>query len=64
MPIIFLTSILIWMVVGPKWIVEEVPKNGNIFQEHRYVQLLNPVYSCKLIALVLFPVSTGLINML
>ncbi len=40
----FLTSILIGWVVGPKWIVEEVEKNGEHFFKSRYVQLLNPVY--------------------
>lgn len=45
MPIIsFLTSILIGWVVGPKWIVEEVEKNGEHFSKSRYVQLLDPVY--------------------
>mgnify|MGYP006966554070 CR=1 FL=1 len=64
MPIIsFLTSILIGWVVGPKWIVEEVEKNGEHFSRAGMYSFLIR-YIVPAVMLVLFLVSTGFINML
>ena len=64
MPIIsFLTSILIGWGVGPKWIVEEVEKNGEHFSRAGMYSFLIR-YIVPAVMLVLFLVSTGFINML
>ena len=64
MPIIsFLTSILIGWVVGPKWIVEEVEKNGEHFSRAGMYSF-SIRYIVPAVMLVLFLVSTGFINML
>lgn len=64
MPIIsLLTSILIGWVVGPKWIVEEVEKNGEHFSRAGMYSFLIR-YIVPAVMLVLFLVSTGFINML
>ena len=63
MPIIsFLTSMIGW-VVGPKWIVEEVEKNGEHFSRAGMYSFLIR-YIVPAVMLVLFLVSTGFINML
>lgn len=63
MPFIsLLTSILIGWVVGPKWITDEVEKNGEHFHRaglyHFMIRYVVPV-----VMLVLFLVSTGIGNL-
>ena len=60
MPFIsLLTSILVGWVVGPKWIIAEVEKNGERFGRARlYTVMIR--YVVPVVMLVLFLTSTGL----
>ena len=60
MPFIsLLTSILIGWIVGPKWICDEVQKNGEAFPRAGLYSVLVR-YVVPVVMLVLFLVSTGL----
>ena len=62
MPFIsLLTSILIGWIVGPKWITDEVTKNGEHFSRARLYSFMIR-YVVPVIMLVLFLMSTGLLN--
>ena len=63
MPFIsLLTSILIGWIIGPKWITDEVTKNGEHFSRaHLYSFMIR--YVVPIIMLVLFLMSTGLLNL-
>ena len=60
MPFIsLLTSILIGWVVGPKWVIEEVEKNGERFSRAKlYCVMMR--YVVPVVMLILFLTSTGL----
>ena len=63
MPFIFLlTSILIGWVVGPKWITDEVEKNGEHFHRAGLYRFMIR-YVVPVVMLVLFLVSTGIGNL-
>ncbi len=64
MPFIsLLTSILVGWIVGPKWIIAEVEKNGEHFRRARlYTVMIR--YVVPLVMLVLFLTSTGLANLI
>lgn len=64
MPFIsLLTSILIGWVIGPKWIVEEVEKNGEHFgREKLYTFMIR--YVVPVVMLILFLSSTGFWNLI
>lgn len=63
MPFIsLLTSILIGWVVGPKWITDEVEKNGEHFRRARLYRFMIR-YVVPVVMLVLFLVSTGIGNL-
>ena len=60
MPFIsLLTSILIGWIVGPKWICDEVQKNGEAFPRAGLYSVLVR-YVVPVVMLILFLVSTGL----
>ncbi len=60
MPFIsLLTSILIGWVVGPKWIIDEVEKNGEHFGRARLYGMMMR-YVVPVVMLILFLTSTGL----
>ncbi len=62
MPFIsLLTSILIGWVVGPKWIIDEVEKNGEHFGRARLYSVMMR-YVVPVVMLILFLTSTGLGN--
>lgn len=63
MPFIsLLTSILIGWVVGPKWIINEVERNGEHFKRAKlYAFMIR--YVVPIVMLVLFLVSTGIGNL-
>ncbi len=64
MPFIsLLTSILIGWVVGPKWIIEEVEKNGEHFGRARLYSVMMK-YVVPVVMLILFLTSTGLGSLL
>ena len=54
-----LTSILIGWVIGPKWITDEVTKNGESFKREKLYGILMR-YVVPVVMLVLFFMSTGL----
>lgn len=59
MPFIsLLTSILVGWVIGPKWIIEEVEKNGEKFGRAKLYSVMIR-YVVPLVMLVLFLTSTG-----
>lgn len=64
MPFIsLLTSILIGWVIGPKWIVEEVEKNGEHFGRAKlYTFMIR--YVVPMVMLILFLSSTGFWNLI
>lgn len=64
MPFIsLLTSILIGWVIGPKWIVDEVEKNGEHFRRARlYTFMIR--YVVPVVMLILFLSSTGFWNLI
>lgn len=64
MPFIsLLTSILIGWVIGPKWIVEEMEKNGEHFGRARlYMFMIR--YVVPVVMLILFLSSTGFWNLI
>ena len=64
MPFIsLLTSILIGWVIGPKWIVEEVEKNGEYFGRAKlYTFMIR--YVVPVVMLILFLSSTGFWNLI
>lgn len=63
MPFIsLLTSILIGWVVGPKWITDEVEKNGEHFRRAKLYRFMIR-YVVPVVMLVLFLVSTGIGNL-
>ena len=63
MPFIsLLTSILIGWIIGPKWITDEVTKNGEHFSRARLYSFMIR-YVVPVIMLVLFLMSTGLLNL-
>ena len=63
MPFIsLLTSILIGWIVGPKWITDEVVKNGESFQRAGLYSFMIR-YVVPVIMLVLFLVSTGFMKL-
>ena len=63
MPFIsLLTSILIGWVVGPKWITDEVEKNGEHFHRAGLYRFMIR-YVVPVVMLVLFLVSTGIGNL-
>ena len=60
MPFIsLLTSILIGWVVGPKWVIDEVEKNGERFGRARLYSVMMK-YVVPVVMLILFLTSTGL----
>ncbi len=60
MPFIsLLTSILIGWVIGPKWITDEVTKNGEHFGRQKLYGFLMR-YIVPVVMLILFLMSTGL----
>ena len=64
MPFIsLLTSILIGWVVGPKWIIDEVQKNGEPFGRARLYGVMMR-YVVPVVMLILFLTSTGLGDLL
>ena len=64
MPFIsLLTSILIGWVVGPKWIIEEVEKNGEHFGRAKLYSVMMK-YVVPVVMLILFLTSTGLGSLL
>ena len=63
MPFIsLLTSILIGWIIGPKWITDEVTKNDEHFSRARLYSFMIR-YVVPIIMLVLFLMSTGLLNL-
>ena len=63
MPFIsLLTSILIGWIVGPKWITDEVVKNGESFPRADLYSFMIR-YVVPVIMLVLFLVSTGFMKL-
>ena len=64
MPFIsLLTSILIGWVVGPRWIIDEVEKNGERFGRARLYSVMMR-YVVPVVMLILFLTSTGIGGML
>ena len=60
MPFIsLLTSILVGWVVGPKWIIAEVEKNGEHFRRAKLYSVMMR-YVVPVVMLILFLTSTGL----
>ena len=60
MPFIsLLTSILVGWVVGPKWIIAEVEKNGEHFGRAKLYSMMMK-YIVPVVMLILFLTSTGL----
>ena len=60
MPFIsLLTSILVGWVVGPKWIIAEVEKNGEHFGRAKLYSVMMK-YVVPVVMLILFLTSTGL----
>ena len=60
MPFIsLLTSILIGWVIGPKWIIDEVEKNGAHFGRAKLYSVMMR-YVVPVVMLILFLTSTGL----
>ena len=60
MPFIsLLTSILVGWVVGPKWIISEVEKNGEHFGRAKLYSVMMK-YVVPVVMLILFLTSTGL----
>ena len=64
MPFIsLLTSILVGWIVGPKWIIEEVEKNGEHFGRAKlYAFMIR--YVVPVVMLILFLTSTGLSSLI
>ena len=58
-----LTSILIGWVIGPKWIIDEVEKNGEHFGRAKLYSVMMR-YVVPVVMLILFLTSTGLGSML
>ena len=58
-----LTSILIGWVIGPKWIINEVEKNGERFGR-AWLYSVMMRYVVPVVMLILFLTSTGLGSML
>ena len=54
-----LTSILIGWVIGPKWIIDEVEKNGEHFGRAKLYSVMMR-YVVPMVMLILFLTSTGL----
>ena len=54
-----LTSILIGWVIGPKWIIDEVEKNGEHFGRAKLYSVMMR-YVVPVVMLILFLTSTGL----
>ena len=64
MPFIsLLTSILIGWVVGPKWIISEVEKNGEKFGRKKLYSVMIK-YVVPIVMLILFLTSTGIWNLI
>ena len=64
MPLIcLLTSLLVGWVVGPKWVVDEVEKNGEKFKRAKLYSVMIK-YVVPLLMVVLFFTSTGLSNLI
>ena len=64
MPFIsLLTSILIGWVIGPKWIIDEVERNGEHFKRAKLYRFMIR-FVVPIVMLVLFLVSTGIGNLL
>ena len=64
MPFIsLLTSILIGWVVGPKWIISEVEKNGEKFGRKKLYSVMIK-YVVPVVMLILFLTSTGIWNLI
>lgn len=64
MPFIsLLTSILIGWVIGPQWIVDEVTKNHEKFPRARLYRFMIQ-YVVPVVMLILFLMSTGILNVL
>ena len=64
MPFIsLLTSILVGWVVGPKWIIDEVEKNGERFARAGLYRVMIK-YIVPVVMLILFLTSTGFFNLL
>ena len=64
MPFIsLLTSILIGWVIGPKWVIDEVEKNGEHFGRAKLYSVMMR-YVVPVVMLILFLTSTGLGSML
>ena len=60
MPFIsLLTSILVGWVVGPKWIIAEIEKNGEHFGRAKLYSVMMK-YVVPVVMLILFLTSTGL----
>lgn len=58
-----LTSILIGWVIGPKWIIDEVEKNGEHFGRAKLYSVMMR-YVVPVVMLILFLTSTGFWNLL
>lgn len=54
-----LTSILIGWVIGPKWIIDEVEKNGEHFGRAKLYSVMMR-YVVPVVMLILFLTSAGL----
>lgn len=64
MPFIsLLTSILIGWVIGPKWIIDEVERNGEHFKRAKLYRFMIR-FVVPIVMLALFLISTGLGNLL
>ena len=64
MPFIgLLTSILIGWVIGPKWVIDEVEKNGEHFGRAKLYSVMLR-YVVPVVMLILFLTSTGFWNLL
>ena len=64
MPFIsLLTSILIGWVIGPKWVIDEVEKNGEHFGRTKLYSVMMR-YVVPVVMLILFLTSTGFWNLL
>ena len=64
MPFIsLLTSILIGWVIGPKWVIDEVEKNGEHFGRAKLYSVMMR-YVVPVVMLILFLTSTGFWNLL
>ncbi len=63
MPFIsLLTSILICWVIGPKWVIDEVEKNGEHFGRAKLYSVMMR-YVVPVVMLILFLTSTGFWNL-